>query len=210
MVIRHIPLPLEDLPEPCQLLLLPLPGHLDSVRGLFVFPVRRNTVLSRAVHFKCTDLDLEWRPTRADHRRMERLVHVGLWYRDIILEPARHRCVHVMDQTKRTVALRYSVNDDTDCKKIIDLVNRLVLVDHLFIDGKIVLDASLDLVVLYAHFLKSAPALQYNIIDELLALGLSGVHLLYKCKIDIRLEISERKVIHLGLDLGNTETAGDR
>ena len=115
-----------------------------------------------------------------------------------------------MNKTERSVALRNCVNNDTHCEEIINLINRLVLIDHLFINRKIVFDAAFDLIVLNADFLESFPAFQNNVVDKCLPLGLSRIHLLNKSEIYVRLQISEREVVHLRLDLGNTEPTGDR
>ena len=64
-VVRHVPLPLQNLPQPYQLFLL-LALHLSAVGSLLVFPVRRNAVLRRLVHLKSADLDFKGLPVAAD------------------------------------------------------------------------------------------------------------------------------------------------
>ncbi len=58
---------------------------------LLVLPVRGDAVLGAAVHVPGADLQLDRLALGADHRGVQRLVHVELGHRDVVLEPARHR-----------------------------------------------------------------------------------------------------------------------
>ena len=49
-----------------------------------------------------------------------------------------------MDDTKCRITILDRLNDNTDGKKIIDLIDRLVLVDHLAVNAKEMLGTSLD------------------------------------------------------------------
>ena len=64
---------------------------------LLVFPVRRDAVFRRLVHLPGADLHLKRNALRADDGRVERLVHVGLRSRDIVLEPAGNGVKEVVD-----------------------------------------------------------------------------------------------------------------
>ena len=64
---------------------------------LLVFPVCRDAVFRRLVHFPRADLPLKRNALRADDGRVERLVHVGLRGRDIVLKPARNGVKEVVD-----------------------------------------------------------------------------------------------------------------
>ena len=98
-VIGHVPLPLQDLTKPAQFLFFLLGRRFYAVSRLFVFPVGCDTVLGGTVHLKCTDLDFKRLAIRTDQGRMKRLVHVLFRHRDVILETARNRLVHLMDDT---------------------------------------------------------------------------------------------------------------
>ena len=56
-----------------------------------VLPVRRNPLLRPPVHFNRPYLHFEGHPVLADHRGVQRLVAVGAWHRDEILDAPRHR-----------------------------------------------------------------------------------------------------------------------
>ena len=64
---------------------------------LLVFPVCRDAVFRRLVHFPRADLHFKGNALRADDGRVERLVHVGLRGRDIVLKPARNGVKEVVD-----------------------------------------------------------------------------------------------------------------
>ena len=69
------------------------PGHLLPLRvvaaALFVGDVGGDPVLGELVHLLGADLDLQRLALGPDHRRVQRLVHVGLRHRDEVLEAAR-------------------------------------------------------------------------------------------------------------------------
>ncbi len=71
--VRQLLLPLEKLPQPREALRILL---RDSAPALLVLPVRRDAALGDPVHLVGADLDLDPLATRADDRRVERLVHV--------------------------------------------------------------------------------------------------------------------------------------
>ena len=144
LVVRHILLPLKDLAEPCQLLVLAARGH-SPVACLLVFPVRCDTVFGNPVHLKGSDLDLKRRTRGTDQRRVEGLVHICLWHGDIVLKPARHRFIHLMDHTERCIAVLDRINDDAHREQVVDLVDRLSLILHLFIYAKEMLYTPVDL-----------------------------------------------------------------
>ena len=96
----------------------------------------RDTVLSSTMHLVGTNLYLKRLSTRAYECRVKRLVHVLLRHGDIVLEAPRYRLVLLMYDTKHCVAVRYGIHQNPDGKKVIYLVNRLVLIDHLLIYTK--------------------------------------------------------------------------
>ena len=65
VVVGHVALPLQNLAQPHELLLL-LRVDFAAVRGLLVFPVRRDTIFRGFMHFVSPDLNFKRRTARAD------------------------------------------------------------------------------------------------------------------------------------------------
>ena len=114
-----------------------------------------------------------------------------------------------MNDSQSRITFRDRIDDDADRKEVIDLVDGLILIDHLLIDREKVLDPAshltVDLRVRHVLF-----DVLHDPVDEILPLGLSGIHLLDQSKVDRRFQISKGEVVHLGLYFGNTEPARDR
>ena len=72
---------------------------------------------------------------------MKALIHVGLGHCDIVLETSRDRLVHLVNDTEGRITVRDRINYDPDSKKVIYLVESLVLIEHLAVDGHEMLDA---------------------------------------------------------------------
>ena len=70
------------------------------------------------------------------------------------------------------------------------------------------LDAPLDL-CLNAFFGELLLYLVHDPLDKGLTLGLAHIDLVHKVEIDLRLQIPQRQIVHLGLDPGYTKTLGD-
>ena len=83
------------------------PGAAAGRRRL-VPPVRGDAVLGDAVHLAGADLDLDALAVRADHRRVQRLVHVRLRQRDVVLEAPGHRLPVRVHDAERLVALAHA------------------------------------------------------------------------------------------------------
>ena len=111
---------------------------------LLVFPVRRNAVFRRLVHFPRADLHLKRDALRADDSRVQGLIHVGLRRGDIVLEPAGDGVEEVVDMAEDIIAVSNVVHDHAERVEVIQLVDRLVLRTHLAVDGVCVLDAAVD------------------------------------------------------------------
>ena len=150
--------------------------------------MRGDTVFRRAVHLIGADLYLKRTSVRSDQRRVQRLIHIRLGHRDIILETAGNRLIHLVDHTERRIAILQIIDKDPDRKQIIDLIDRLSLIDHLFINTEKMLAASFDgcfdtgiLNVLF-HIL-------YQILHIFISGALSHGHLFHKVIICLRLQI---------------------
>ena len=56
----------------------------------------------------------------------------------------RDRLVDLMDHTECRIAVTFCLNDNTHGKQVIDLIQPLVLCDHLLIDTEIMFGTSID------------------------------------------------------------------
>ena len=113
-----------------------------------------------------------------------------------------------MDDAKSRVAVFHRAYDDPHCKEVVDLIHRLVLVDHLFINTEEMLHtpAYLRFDVRVLHMLLY---LFHDLLYELLPLHLTVVNLLHKLEECLRLGILKSQVVKLCLDLGYPKPLGD-
>ena len=140
---------------------------------------------------------------------MQGLIHIGLGHRDIVFEASRYRRIHLMDDAQRCIAVLYRVHDDPYREQVIDLVHRLILIDHLLVNAEKMLDTPVhirfDAGVLHVggHFI-------HDLLDEFFPLRLPCVNLIYKVKEYFRLRILKSQVIQFRLNLGYAEPLGNR
>ncbi len=148
-------LPVEQLPQPGHVVdgVLALAGVLRHVRTdlggagdrlLLVLPVRGDAVLGAAVHVEGADLELDGLAAGADHRGVQRLVHVELRHRDVVLEPAGDRVPSRVDRAEGGVAVADRVDQDADAHQVVDLREVAAADDHLLVDAVVVLGAAGD------------------------------------------------------------------
>ena len=185
-VIRHISLPLQNLTQPGELFFFGPGVDLLTIGSLFIFPVRSNTIFCRLMHFIGADLDLERLTGRTDQCRMQRLVHIRLWHGDIILKSAWDRFVHFMDHTKCRITVLDRIHDNTDSKKIVDLIDRFILILHLLINTEKMFDSAIDL-CLDARTFNMRTDLIYDILYISLTFYFSDRDLIHQIIIYIRL-----------------------
>ena len=114
-----------------------------------------------------------------------------------------------MDDTESRITVLHAVNKNTNCKQIVDLIEGLVLVDHLLVNTEEMLYAS-DNRRLDRGFLHVVLNLIYNLLNKGFSRILAEINLLDEIKIHIRFQKTEGEIIELNLDLGNTETICNR
>ena len=139
------------------------------------------------MHFVGTDLDLKGLSCAANERSMERLVHIWLRHGDIVFKTTRYRLIHLVDDAKSRIAVLHRFYHDAHGKKIVNLIQGLVLLDHLFIYAEEMLHpaayGSLDARLVHMLFY-----LRYNGLDKGFSGVLSQIHLFYQIVIHIRME----------------------
>ena len=119
-------------------------GRALGVHLFLVLPVRRDAVLRPLVHAPRADLQLDRLAAGADDRGVQRLVHVELRHRDVVLEPAGYRVPSRVDRAERGVAVPDAVHQDADAYQVVDVVELNVAGDHLLVDRVEVLGAAGD------------------------------------------------------------------
>ena len=132
IVIRLL-LPLQDLTQPCQLRLFLLFSGA-ALHILLIFPMGCNTVFRSPVHIKRPDLDLKRLTGRSDQSCMKRLIHIGFRHCNVVFKPPWNRSIHLMNDSQRRITVPHSLYLDPDCKYIINLVQRLMLIHHFLIN----------------------------------------------------------------------------
>ena len=148
----------------------------------------RDTVFRGLVHFIGPDLYLKGLSPRIDQGRMQGLVHIRLRHGDIILEPPGNRLVHLMDNTKHRVTVPYRLYQNPNCKQIVDLLDRLVLVQHLLINTEEMLDSAVDGKLDPGVFDMSADLL-HDPLNVLFPLAFTDRDLIYQVVINLGLQI---------------------
>ena len=113
-----------------------------------------------------------------------------------------------MDHSQSRIAVLYIVHQDPDCKKIIDLINGLALIDHFFIDAEEMLDPSVHL-SLDPRILHMLLYLFHNPVDKILSFTFFQGNLVYQIVVHIRLQVFKRKIIQFHLDLRYTKAHGN-
>ena len=85
------------------------------------------------------DLDLDRLALGPDDRRVQRLVHVELRHRDVVLEPAGHRVPPRVQRAERRVAVAHRLDEHAHRDEVVDLLEVAAAHDHLLVDGVVVL-----------------------------------------------------------------------
>src|SRR5690606_8192488 len=196
---------IEKLPEPCDLLLV----RPIRARSLLVAPVRGHTELGVLVHLVRAYLELDGQLLGADDRRMQGAVAVALRRRDVVVELAGDVRPETMDDAERGIAVRDGVDEDPDRTQIVELLERQALALHLAPDAVEVLRP--------AGHARADPGLlergrddRDHVLDVALAVSPLRGEPRRDAPIVVRLEVSEREVLELPLELPDPEPARER
>jgi len=198
-------LPLDQLPQPAEVLLV----GLGADAAFLVLPVRRDAFLGDPVHVDGPDLNLERQAAIADDRRVQRLIAVRPLHRDEVLDPARNGLPGLVDDAERGVGVLHRVGDDADRDQVVDLLQLDLLPLELEEDAVEALDAAVDLphrhlglgqllrdrpLQLLDHALGNAPLVLDLGLERLVGDGLEG---------------AERRLLQLVLHLAHPQAVGD-
>ena len=177
--------------------------------ALLVAPVRGDSLFGDLVHLGGADLHFHPLPLRTNHRGMQRLVHVDLGQRDVILEAAGNRLPTGVDHAQRLVALAQRGDDDAEGDQVIDLVEVQPLLLHLAMDR-------IDVLGPPGYFGLDPGLLQplhddpdYGT-DVLLALGPRPRDVGLQRGVGGRVDVAEGRVLQLRLEPVDAEPMRDR
>ena len=140
---------------------------------------------------------------------MERLVHVRLRHRDIVLEASRYRRPHRMHQPEHSVTVSDCLHYDPHRHQIEDLVQVLVLVFHLLVNAVKMLRATVY-VVFDAYLIKRLLYLRHDLLDGFLTFLLALIHLFGELVVSFGLKELQRDILELHLHRIDTESCSER
>ena len=212
--VVDLALPVEQLAHPGHVALgrhgvAALVGVAARARVVLVLPVRRDAVLGAAVHREGADLHLDRLARRAHHRRVQRLVHVELRHRDVVLESPQHRVPAGVKDAEHRVAVAVLLDQDADADQVVDVVELAAADDHLLVDRVVVLRPAGD----RGGDLRLAQVLLDlgdHLGEELVARRRPLGHHSHDLVVDLRVQGGEREVLQLPLDGVHAEPVGQR
>ena len=161
----------------------------------------RNAILGHPVHFPSANLHLEGKGhfPSAHYRGVQALVHVGLGYGNIVLEPAGYLIPQGMDNAQHRVAVRHRIHQHADGNQIIDLLKGLVLQHHLPVNRIKVLGPPVD-VVADMLLIQLGGKLLDNHANVFLAFRPLQANLLHQVLVPHRINVAQGQVLQLLLD----------
>ena len=202
--LLHLLDPLDQLAHPHDALVI----GFGDLRAVLVLPVSGNTLLGDAVHFLRADLHLEGLPGVNDGG-VQRLVEVGPWHRDVVLEAAGDRMPYLMDDAECAIATADRISDDAESQQVVDLIQRSLLALDFLVDGVKTLDAAFHL-GRNAVFDQLAAEIFLHIVEKLLeGLGARG-HFFLELEIGGGFQVAEGQVLQFAADQTHAQPVGNR
>ena len=202
--VPHLALPFEQAAQPGELLV-----EARILPPFLICPVGGDAELGHAMHLLGSDLDLDGLAGVGDDSRVQRLVAVRLRHGDVVLEPPGHGLPERVDDAEDAVAIADRVDEDADGREVVDLGELLGLAGHLLPDGVHVLRPAGD-VGLDANLLQLAGQDLAEVGNERLAVGAVARDAADDVFVRVWLEVAERQVLELPLDLADAEPVRER
>ena len=145
----------------------------------------------------------------ADHRRVQRLVHVEFRHRDEVLEPAGDRIPPGVDDAEDRVAVADRLDQDTDAHQVVDVGEVAPTHDHLLVDRVVVLGPAGD------RGLELCPTqVALHLVDHrsevVVARGGALGHQADDLVVHLGMQCAEGEVLELPLDRVHAQPVGQR
>ncbi len=115
-----------------------------------------------------------------------------------------------MDDAERGVAVLHAVGDDPQCDEVVDLLELDLLPLQFLADAPQTLDAAVDLDDRHFRLGELGGDRVSQLFDQALCGAALGVHLDAERLVGLRLEVLERELLELVLDLAHAEAIRDR
>jgi hypothetical protein len=160
------------------------------------------------MHVHGADLDLQRDALRTHHRRVQRLIHVRLGHRDVVLETAGDGLPESVDGAERPVAVAERGNEDAEADEVVDLVELLAADHHLFVDRVQVLRPPLH-IRFHAELLQLRPEGFFHLFEELLPLAPAGLDEVRDLAVRTGVQGLEREILELPLQLLDAQAIGE-
>ena len=177
--------------------------------AFLVFPVRRDAFLGVAMHLVGANLHLERHPALADDRRVQRLIAVGPRHGDEVLDAAGHGRPRLMDDAERRVAVLDAVGDDPERHEVVHLIQLDPLALELLVDAVEPLQPAVHVQHRHLRFAQLGRNGLLQIFDLHLDGLAAALDLRAERLVAVRIEILERQLLELVLDLAHAQPVGD-
>ncbi len=161
------------------------------------------------MHRERADLQLDRLALGPDDRRVQRLVHVELGHRDVVLEPPGHGVPSRVHAAQHGVAVADRVDEDADADQVVDVGEVAAAQDHLLVDRVVVLGPA-------GHRRADLGAAQVagHVVDHgaevLVTAGRTVGDQPHDLVVDLGVERREREVLELPLDGVHAEPVRER
>ena len=207
--VARLVLDVQQRLQPHRAQALRLGRGLAGLVARLVQPVRGDALLGHRVHRLGAHLELHRRAQRADQRRVQRLVAVGLGDRDVVLEAPGHRLVELVQHAQRPVAVVDAGDDDAEAEDVVDLCEALALVAHLAVDRIQRLLAPADL-HLHARAREGLVHVLLDALDDVAPGAARSLQRLGQRRLAPGVDVREAQVLQLAVDLVETQSVRDR
>ena len=171
--------------------------------------MRRDAEFVDLMHPAGADLQLDPLIGGADHTSVDRLIAVRLRRREIVFEPAGNGLMPTMHHAQGGVAIAFVRDDDAESDDVGELLERDALLPHLGPDriGRLFAACNFGLDAGVAHFGLQG---RDDLVDDVPALAAQIVEPLDDRRAGVRLQLAERDILQLGLQLAHADPIGER
>ncbi len=200
-------MPFKNLTQPGNLLFVMIGTGFDV--GAFVTPVRANAQFSLFVHGVGADLHFQHLAFGPDDGGMQRAIAVFLGVGDVVVELLGNMPPQGMHDAQRGVAIAHFRDQHAQRTHVVDLTERQTFALHFAPDGIDVFGSAAD-VSGDAGGLQFVVELRHDLADETLAIQPALVQQFGDLLVLVRLQVAERQVFQLPLDVADAQAVGQR